>query len=66
MGAMFVSLEGCDGSGKSTAARNLRAGLEAEGFRVALLNPKRPQATDAYVAHHLKGLSQVLWESGTS
>jgi dTMP kinase len=63
---MFISLEGCDGAGKSTAAKGLCAGLEAAGHRVLLLNPKRPQAKDAYVAQHLQGLSKVLWESNTS
>ncbi len=66
MGAMFVSLEGCDGAGKTTAARNLCQALEAAGHRIALFNPKRPQGAEAFVASHLKALSQVLWEGGAA
>jgi thymidylate kinase len=64
MKSMLITLEGIDGAGKSTTATELARQLTAAGRRICLLDPKRPEVEDPYVAQHLRGLSAILWERG--
>jgi thymidylate kinase len=59
----LISVEGIDASGKSTVARRLVDALAAEGHEVALLDRRTAvAATQGYVADHLAGLRQLIWE----
>lgn len=62
MAGALVTLEGCDGSGKSTTAGALCHRLEGAGYRVVHFNPKRTSADDHFVAGRLRAMAELLWE----
>lgn len=59
----LVAVEGIDGSGKSTVARQVVDMLEELGLRAVLFDRQSaPDALDGYPAEHLRQLRHLIWE----
>jgi len=58
----FISFEGIDGSGKTTAAEVLNKELRSRGVDTALLLKREVNVESAIAAQHLAHLSNLLWE----
>lgn len=60
---MFISFEGIDGAGKTTASLLLVQVLTALGVRACHLSRKRPMFEDRYVAAKADQIRDALWPS---
>jgi thymidylate kinase len=56
----FVSLEGCDGAGKTTVARLLHDRLVSASVPAIIVYPKRPSIDDATLEAYLRSILEVL------
>ncbi|KER04099.1 hypothetical protein LGZ99_08755 [Photorhabdus temperata] len=59
---MFVSIEGVDGSGKSTLFNRLKSHcLEYQYDKVIFIDKKNPEFKHKYIASHMANIGDVLW-----
>jgi thymidylate kinase len=59
----LIAVEGIDGSGKSTVAREVARSLDARGADAVLVSRETvPDALDGYRAGHLRTLRGLIWE----
>ncbi|MCF1485580.1 MULTISPECIES: hypothetical protein [Rhizobium/Agrobacterium group] len=59
---MFYSIEGLDGSGKSTLFKRLQTYALANEFnQYKFLDKKSPMFRDKYVARHMSHIQRILW-----
>jgi thymidylate kinase len=59
----LIAVEGIDGSGKSTVAREITDALEQVGRRAVLVSrATAPEIADGYCAEHLRMLGRLIWD----
>jgi thymidylate kinase len=56
----FLSLEGCDGAGKTTVSRLLQHRLSSANVAATLVYPKRPAIEDATLEAYVRSMLEVL------
>lgn len=59
---LFVTVEGIDGSGKTTLARSLGQALTDNGIDAVFLDRKYTNYDSSYLANFVNGLKTVLWD----
>ena len=57
---VFVSIEGCDGAGKSTLCNDLCDRLRRAGYGCAIID-KRPTFENDFLSHHVTKLGELTW-----
>jgi dTMP kinase len=59
----LIAVEGIDGSGKSTVAREIADALEQVGLRAVLVSrATAPEIANGYCAEHLRTLGRLIWD----